>query len=65
MPTVVVEGPKINVEKKRELVRGITEVIREVYGISHVTLLIKENPTENVGIDGELLLDKKGGESVD
>jgi len=61
MPTVIVEGPKIDVEKKRELVRRITEVIKEVYGIPHVTVLIKENPPENVGIDGELLLDKKRG----
>ncbi|AIF68833.1 4-oxalocrotonate tautomerase [Palaeococcus pacificus DY20341] len=65
MPTVIVEGPKIDVEKKRELVRRITEVIKEVYEIPHVTVLIKENPPENVGIDGELLLDKKRGEGVD
>ncbi|ASJ08655.1 4-oxalocrotonate tautomerase [Thermococcus siculi] len=61
MPTVIVEGPKIGVEEKRELVRRITAVITEVYGVPHVTVLIKENPPENVGIDGELLSDRRKG----
>lgn len=65
MPTVVVEGPEIDVEKKRKLVGRITEVIKEIYGTAHVTVLIKENPPENVGINGELLLDRKRGEEVD
>ncbi|WP_048149350.1 4-oxalocrotonate tautomerase DmpI [Palaeococcus ferrophilus] len=61
MPTVIVEGPKIGIEGKRELVRRITEVVKDVYGIPHVTVLIKENLPENVGVDGELLSDRRRG----
>lgn len=59
MPTIIVEGPPISVEKKRELVKRFTDVASEIYGINHITVLIKENPPENVGINGELLLDLK------
>ena len=59
MPTIIVEGPPISVEKKRELVKKLTEAASEIYGIKHITVLIKENPPENVGVNGELLLDRK------
>ncbi|NJE26038.1 4-oxalocrotonate tautomerase [Thermococcus sp. MV5] len=59
MPTIIIEGPPISVEKKRELVKRFTEVASEIYGIEHITVLIKENSPENVGINGELLLDLK------
>jgi len=59
MPTIIVEGPPISVDKKRVLVRKITEIVSEIYGIKHVTVIIKENPAENVGINGELLIDRK------
>ena len=59
MPTIIVEGPPISVDKKRVLVRKITEIVSEIYGIKHVTVIVKENPPENVGINGELLVDRK------
>ncbi|USH00604.1 tautomerase family protein [Thermococcus argininiproducens] len=59
MPTIIVEGPPISVEKKRELVKRFTKVASEIYGIDHITVIIKENSPENVGINGELLLDFK------
>jgi len=59
MPTIIVEGPPISVDKKRVLVKKITEIVSEIYGIKHVTVIIKENPAENVGINGELLIDRK------
>jgi len=57
MPTVIIEGPKADAETKRELVRRITEAVREVYGVRHVSVIIHENEPENVGVDGELLAD--------
>ncbi|MBC7094198.1 4-oxalocrotonate tautomerase DmpI [Thermococcus sp.] len=57
MPTIIIEGLKADVETKRELVKKITEVVREVYKIHHVTVIIHENELENVGVDGELLSD--------
>jgi len=57
MPTIIIEGPKADVETKRELVRRITEVVREVYKVHHVSVIIHEVELENVGVDGELLAD--------
>jgi 4-oxalocrotonate tautomerase len=59
MPTIVVDGPPIDVEKKRQLVKGLTDVAVGVYGGIPITVLIKENPPENVGVSGELLLDRR------
>jgi len=59
MPTIIVEGPPISVDKKRVLVKKITEIVSEIYGIKNVTVIVKENPPENVGINGELLIDRK------
>ncbi len=61
MPTIMVEGPPIDVERKRMLVKKLTEVAAEVYKIEHIIVLIRENPHENVGIDGQLLVDRKKG----
>lgn len=57
MPTVIVEGPRASEETKKELVKRITEVVREVYGVKHVSIIIHEVDVENVGVDGELLSD--------
>ncbi|MCD6318346.1 tautomerase family protein [Candidatus Aerophobetes bacterium] len=59
MPTITVEGPPIKVEQKRELVKKLTDVAVKVYKIEHITVLIRENSSENVGINGQLLLDRK------
>ncbi|MCD6301664.1 MAG: tautomerase family protein [Staphylothermus sp.] len=59
MPTVIIEGPPISIDKKRELVKKITKIISEIYGIKHITIIIKENSPENVGVNGDLLIDRK------
>ena len=60
MPTIVVDGPPISTEQKRKLVKKLTEAAVEVYRIEHITVLIKENPPENVGVSGQLLADRRG-----
>jgi len=59
MPTIVVDGPPLEVEEKRKLVKGLTETAIEVYGSIPITVLIKENVPENVGVNGELLIDRR------
>lgn len=59
MPTIMVEGPPIGVEQKRQLVKRLTEAAVEVYRIEHITVLIRENPPENVGVGGQLLADRR------
>ena len=61
MPVIRVDGPQISVDKKRELVKRLTEVAAEVYGMGkeHIIVLIRENPPENVGVGGELIADRR------
>ena len=64
MPIVRVDGPKIDIGKKRELAKRLTEVIAEVYEMDkkHIIVLINENEPENVSVGGELIPDRvKGG----
>ena len=58
MPSLTVEGPPLDVEKKRNLVKELTEVAERIYGIKHISVLIRENKPENVALNGELILDK-------
>lgn len=61
MPSVVINGPKIDdIEIKRELVKDITDSLEKAYKLRReaYTVLIKENPPENVGSGGILIIDK-------
>ena len=60
MPTITVEGPIIaDLEKKRILVKKITEAAFEAYEVekSHITVTIKGFSPDNVGVGGMLLSD--------
>ena len=59
MPNITVEGPPIDIEQKRKLVKKLTDAAIEVYKIEHITVVIKENPPENVGVSGKLLIDRR------
>lgn len=62
MPNITVEGPKLDdIEKKRELVKKITDSVEKAYGISreHIVVTIKENKSENVSVGGVLIADRK------
>ena len=63
MPNITIEGPPRDIETKRKLVKEITKIFKEIYGypkeFSHVTVIIRENPPENVGTNGQLLIDKR------
>jgi 4-oxalocrotonate tautomerase len=61
MPTIVVDGPKINeLEKKRALVKKITTAASSAYQLPEETIVvvIKENSPENVGVGGVLIADR-------
>ncbi len=64
MPVITVEGPRVEVESKRKLVREMTETASVAFGFSReeIIVLIKENTPENVGVAGELVLDRMGRE---
>ena len=61
MPSITIEGPKIkDLDARRMLIKELSEAASKAYGltIEKITVLIKENPPENVGVGGELLLDR-------
>ena len=64
MPSATIEGPRIdNVQIKRVLVQEVTDALEKAYRLPRniFVVLIKENPPENVGVGGKLIIDKKGG----
>ncbi|MHA1884225.1 MAG: 4-oxalocrotonate tautomerase DmpI [Promethearchaeota archaeon] len=62
MPIITVEGPKRDIETKRKLVKEFTTIFKKIYGypedFEHMTVIIRENSPENVGANGELLIDR-------
>ena len=64
MPTVTVEGPPLkDLDRKRSLTREITDALERAYGLPRqaYTVVIKENPPENVCVGGELICDRIAG----
>lgn len=61
MPTVIIYGPKAEVEIKRILVKEITDAMEKAYKIPRqaYVVVIKEDPPENVGVGGTLLIDRR------
>ena len=62
MPTATMSGPPIeDLEVKRKLVKEITDAMEKAYKIPREAyiVVIKENPPENVGVGGELLIDRR------
>lgn len=60
MPIITIEGPRLSTDQKRQLVRELTKAARGVITLpaEAFTVLIKENSHDNVGVGGELLVDK-------
>jgi 4-oxalocrotonate tautomerase len=59
MPNIMIDGPTIeSLDVKRKLVKYVTKAAIEAYGIPSIVVLIRENPPENVGVDGELVIDR-------
>ncbi|MFO8183804.1 MAG: 4-oxalocrotonate tautomerase DmpI [Candidatus Aegiribacteria sp.] len=63
MPNIEIDGPPLkDLDKKRRMVREITDAAEKAYGIRReaFVVVIRENPGENVAVGGELLSDKYG-----
>ena len=62
MPNITLEGPRIeNLDTKRELVKTVTDAAVKAFGLPEKTIVvvIKENPPENVGVGGKLVIDMR------
>ena len=61
MPTIIIEGPRLPLRRKRFLAAAITRVVAQAYDWSedNVILVLHENPDQNVARGGRLLKDRK------
>ena len=61
MPTIFFYGPKLEKEKRRDMVKSFTETASRLTGIdkSAFVVYLRESSPENVGVGGELLEDRK------
>ena len=61
MPTIFFYGPKLEKEKKRDMIKSFTETASRLTGIdkSAFVVYLRESNPENVGVGGELLEDRK------
>jgi 4-oxalocrotonate tautomerase len=62
MPNAYIDGPKIDsVEIKRTLIKEVTGAMERAYKFPKQAYMvtITENPPENVGVGGELILDRQ------
>ena len=62
MPVVTITGnPNISLENRREMVKKVSQTVAEAYNlpVESITVLVHALPVENIGVAGELLIDKK------
>ncbi|MCW3489574.1 4-oxalocrotonate tautomerase DmpI [Dethiobacter alkaliphilus] len=60
MPTIFFYGPKLEKDKKKELIKSFTESASRATGLPEQAFVIylREADKENVGVGGELLSEK-------
>ncbi len=60
MPTIFFYGPRLDKEKKKEMIKSFTETASRLTGIdkSAFVVYLREATPENVGVGGELLEDR-------
>lgn len=62
MPNAIIDGPPIeDLNVKRAMVKEITDAMEKAYKIPRnaYVVVIKENSPENVGVGGELVIDRE------
>lgn len=60
MPTIFFYGPKLEKEKKRELIKEFTKAASRLTGLPEVAFVVylMGTETEDVGVGGQLLADR-------
>ena len=62
MPVIQIAGNNgISLEKKREMVKKVSEVVAEAYDlpVDAITVLVQGHNFDDIGVAGELLSDRK------
>jgi len=59
MPTIFFYGPKLDKEKRKEMIKSFTDTASRLTGIekSAFVVYLKESTPQDVGVGGELLED--------
>lgn len=59
MPTIFFYGPKLDKEKRKEMIKSFTDTASRLTGVekSAFVVYLKESTPEDVGVGGELLED--------
>ena len=57
MPVIIFEGGKMEKDRKKQLIQGLTRAAADTTGIHEqaFTICIHENDPESVGVGGEML----------
>ena len=60
MPTIFFYGPKLEKEKKKELIKSFTQTASQATGLPEQAFVVylREVDREDVGVGGELLSEK-------
>ena len=63
MPVITVQGRPLPSERKRGFVQKLTDLVSETYEMapSDIIVFIGEYPTENIGVAGQLVADRRPG----
>ena len=63
MPTIFFYGPKMDKEKKKEMIKSFTDTASKLTGIdtSAFVVYLQESNPENVGVGGILLEERRKG----
>jgi 4-oxalocrotonate tautomerase len=66
MPTIFFYGPKLDREKRREMIKSFTETASRLTGIEKPAFVVylRESSHDNVGVGGELLKDRMEAERI-
>jgi 4-oxalocrotonate tautomerase len=61
MPTIFFYGPKLEREKRKELIRSFTTAASKATGINEAAFVVylRETSAEEVGVGGELLAERQ------
>ena len=61
MPIIRVDGPKVtDLNKKRKFVETVTDAAASLYALPKqaIVVLLQENSPDNVGVGGQLIIDR-------
>ena len=59
MPTVIIDGPRIDLSRKRSLIQKLTALVASAndWPLENIVVILRENPDDKVARGGKLLND--------